>query len=87
MQIEENGRFTLRASKWSDGKPVTANDFVFAYQRLMDPKTISPYASMLFGLKNAKKINQGELPLNRLGVRALNKNTLEVELGISNALF
>src|SRR5437868_11638724 len=44
--------FHLRKSRWSDGKPVTAQDFVFAWQRELDPKTAAPYAYNLWVLKN-----------------------------------
>lgn len=74
-------RFTLRDNiKWSDGKPVTADDFVFAWQHGIDPKTASLYAFILFPLKNAKAINEGKMKLNKLGVKAVNAKTLEVEL-------
>jgi len=74
-------RFILRDdAKWSNGEPVTAEDFVFAYRRLMDPKTAAPYANILYTLKNAEKINQGELPLEALGVRAIDPTKLEITL-------
>ena len=52
--------FYLRQdAKWSDGTPVTAEDFVFAFQRLVDPATLSPHASSFFCIKNAQSIYQG----------------------------
>ncbi|MFN9544852.1 MAG: ABC transporter substrate-binding protein, partial [Alphaproteobacteria bacterium] len=49
--------FTIRDHKWSDGKPVTSADFVFAWRRVLDPMTASEYASILFPVKNAEKVS------------------------------
>lgn len=72
--------FTLRDHKWSDGKPVTAEDFVFAYQRLLDPKTAGEYASILDAIKNAKQVNLGTMPLDKLGVSAPKPNVFVINL-------
>ncbi|MDR4195916.1 peptide ABC transporter substrate-binding protein [Bacillus cereus] len=73
--------FDLRKdAKWSNGDNVTANDFIFAWKRAINPETASQYASMLFYVKNAKEINKGTMPLDALGVKAINNYTLEVEL-------
>ena len=73
--------FNLRPdAKWSNGDPVTANDFVFAYRRIMDPATAAGYANMLFPIKNAEAINKGEMPKEELGVRAVDDRTLEITL-------
>jgi len=72
--------FHLRHALWSDGVPVTANDFVFGMRRLMDPATASQYAYLLFFIKNAEPVNDGKLPLTALGVRAIDDHTLEVTL-------
>ncbi len=80
--------FKLRANAvWSDGKPVTANDFVFAWRHGVDQKTASLYAFILFNIKNAEKINKGEAKLDTLGVKALDSKTLEVELERPTAYF
>lgn len=65
---------------WSDGKPVTAHDFVYAWRRGVDPKTASEYAHILYALKNAEAINAGKATLEKLGAKAVDDNTLEVEL-------
>ena len=57
--------FYLREALWSDGVPVTAEDFVFAWQRLLDPRTAAPYAYFLYLVKNAEAINAGKLPQRR----------------------
>ncbi|MCU5471507.1 peptide ABC transporter substrate-binding protein [Bacillus paranthracis] len=73
--------FDLRKdAKWSNGDNVTANDFMFAWKRAINPETSSQYAYMLFYVKNAKEINKGTMPLDALGVKAINDYKLEVEL-------
>ena len=65
---------------WSNGDPLTANDFVFGLRRAIDPSTAAPFASRLFCIKNAKKVNSGELSLNQLGVSAPNESTVKITL-------
>ena len=72
--------FHLRDHLWSDGRNVTAQDFVFAWQRLLDPKTGAAYAYNLWVVKNAHAISEGKLPPSALGVRAADDRTLVVEL-------
>ena len=72
--------FHLREAKWSDGVPVTADDFVFGLQRALDPKTASIYAYLLYLLKNGQAVNEGKAPLGALGVRALDPRTVEITL-------
>lgn len=72
--------FVLRPHTWSDGKPVVATDFVVALRRVLDPKTAAEYASVLYPLKNALKVNKGELALDKLGVKAVDAKTLVIEL-------
>jgi oligopeptide transport system substrate-binding protein len=73
--------FKLRGdAKWSNGDMVVPGDFVFAFQRLMAPRTGAPYANILYTLKNAERINKGELPVEALAVRALDETTLEIAL-------
>jgi len=80
-EIREDGAtFWLRnTARWSDGQPVTAHDFVFSWRRVADPATGSEYAFILYPVKNAEAINNGELPVSYLGVRAVDDLTLEVE--------
>jgi oligopeptide transport system substrate-binding protein len=79
-QLRSDGAtFWLRRNaRWSDGKPVTAHDFVFAWRRALLPATASQYAWILFPLRNAERINRGELPPEQLGVRAVGERQLEV---------
>jgi len=73
--------FQLRSdAKWSNGDKVVAGDFVYAFRRLMAPATGAEYANILYTLKNAEKVNKGQLPVEALGVRALNDDELEITL-------
>ena len=73
--------FKLREdAKWSDGQPVTANDFVYSWRRLVDPATASPYNTIIAMVKNANEIIAGELPKEELGVAAPDEHTFEVTL-------
>lgn len=67
---------------WSDGTPVTANDFVYAWQRLVNPDTASEYAFLLdtMHVKNAAAVNAGEMDVSELGVKAVDDHTFEVQL-------
>ncbi len=73
--------FKIRAdAKWSDGSPVTAEDFVFSFKRVEDPKTAAKYANILYPIKNAEKLNKGEGKLDDLGIKAVDEKTLEITL-------
>lgn len=66
---------------WSDGKPVTAHDFVYAFRRIMDPLSAAKYAWLQYPIKNAEAINKGEIAdLEMLGVRVLGDKVLEISL-------
>ncbi len=75
--------FTLRKdAKWSNGEPVTAQDFVYSWRRLVDPKSLSPFAwfAELAGMENAQQIISGQMPPEALGVSAIDHYTLKVKL-------
>lgn len=75
--------FTLRDNaQWSDGTPVTAQDFVYSWQRLVDPKTLSPFAwfAALAGINNAQAIIDGKMTPDKLGVSAVDAHTFRVQL-------
>lgn len=79
--------FTLRDSNWSNGDPVTAQDFEYAWKRVM--KDASPYNFMFVtaGIKNAEAIMNEEMDAEDLGVKAIDEKTLEVTLEAANPLF
>ena len=72
--------FHLRPARWSDGTPVTADDFVFAYRRLLDPRTAAIYAYLGYVLKDGQAANQGKASLAAIGARALDARTLQLTL-------
>ena len=72
--------FHIRPHTWSDGVPVTSNDFVFALRRILDPKMHAEYCEILFPIKNAVKVNKGDLPVEQLGVSAPDPQTLIIDL-------
>lgn len=83
VEISEDGliyTFTMREDiVWSNGDPVTAEDFEYTYQRLVDPANENTSSSVEI-FKNANAIRNGEMELDELGVRALDELTLEIEL-------
>ena len=80
--------FKLRqGATWSDGSPVTADDFVFSFRRLVDPATAAEYASMLYVVKNGEAVNKGEAKPEELGVKAVDAGTLEVTLNAPTPYF
>ncbi|WP_110686172.1 peptide ABC transporter substrate-binding protein [Salinicola aestuarinus] len=84
-EISDDGRtytFHLRDGlEWSDGEPLTADDFVFAYRHQVDPSTASNYAHRLYAVVNAEAINAGDKPLESLGVESLDDGrTLRITL-------
>lgn len=83
-EISEDGltyTFTLRDANWSDGTPVTANDFVFAWQRALDPEVGSPYGPYMMAgtIKGATEVSEGADP-SELGIEATDDKTLVVTL-------
>jgi len=76
---EDGATFWLRKGlRWSDGRPLLAKDFVFAWRKVLEPATASEYAFILFPLVNAQAINEGKLPIEALGIKAVDDYTLEV---------
>jgi len=82
--ISDDGRiyeFRLREDgRWSNGDPVTAEDFVFALRRGVDPDTLSNYAGLLIPILNAQAIAAGDLPPETLGVEVVDARTLRITL-------
>lgn len=72
--------FHLRQCRWSDNKPVTAQDFVSAWQRVLDPKTAARGAQLLWVIKNARAVTAGRMPVTALGVTTSGPSLLKVTL-------
>jgi len=73
--------FKIRDHTWSDGTPVTAHDFVFSLQRILNPDRAAKYASILYPIKNAEAVNSGKLAdVTQIGARAIDDKTLEIRL-------
>ena len=80
--------FHLREAAWSDGKPVTAHDFEYAYKRILDPKMAAEYAIMLYYLAGAEAYNTGKIKdPSTVGVRAIDDRTLELRLAAPTPFF
>ncbi len=80
--------FKMRAgAAWSDGSPVTAHDFVYSWNRAVDPATASEYAYMLAPVMNAEDITAGKKKVGELGVKAVDDMTFEVTLNASTPYF
>ncbi|MED3764292.1 peptide ABC transporter substrate-binding protein [Ureibacillus sp. FSL K6-8385] len=72
--------FKLRDAKWSNGDPVTAHDFEYAWKWVLNPENASEYASILYPIKNAEAYNKGEAKADDVGVKAEDDKTLVVTL-------
>lgn len=84
----ERATFWLREdARWSDGQPVTAHDFVFAWRKVVDPANASEYAFIMYHVKNGEAINSGRMPVDALGARAISDRVLEVEFEQPVAFF
>ncbi len=84
-EVSEDGKtytFHIRDAKWSNGDPVTANDFLYSWRRLTDPATGSAYAFMLYtlGVNNALDCALGNKPITELGISAPDDKTFVVEI-------
>lgn len=82
--ISEDGlvyTFTLRDAIWSDGSAITAEQFAYAWEKVLNPATASEYAYMLYVIENATEYNTGDLTdFSQVGVKALDDKTLQVTL-------
>lgn len=75
--------YLRKGANWSNKKPVTADDFVYAFRRAVSPETGSPACRQMLCLKNARPISAGKMPPEQLGVTAVDSHTLKVQLEYS----
>lgn len=81
--VSEDGlvyTFTIRDAKWSNGDPVTADDFVYAFQYVANPENGSSSSNQMDVLKNGSQVRQGDAEVSELGAKALDQQTLELTL-------
>src|SRR5207244_1542908 len=82
-EISEDGltyRFHLRSAQWTDGKPITAYDLEYTWKKVLDPSFGAPCAFLFYPILNAPEALKKQVPLDQVGVRALNEKTFEVVL-------
>ncbi|MGF2385339.1 peptide ABC transporter substrate-binding protein [Lentilactobacillus otakiensis] len=82
-KVSKDGKtwtFKLRNAKWSNGDKITAQDFVYSWRRTLKPSTKSTYAYLFSGIKNADQVNAGKLSPNKIGIKALNDKTVQIQL-------
>ena len=82
---KSNGGKTLtinlrKNAKWSNGDSVTAYDFVYAWRKVVNPKTASEFAYIMSDIKNADEVNAGKKSVKDLGIKAIGKYQLQVDL-------
>jgi len=83
VEVSEDGKiytFHLRDTKWSNGDPVTAQDFAYSWKRALDPNFPSDEAFQMYAIKNAKLAKEGKLSLEEVGISVINEKTLQIEL-------
>lgn len=89
--VSEDGlvyTFTLNEDmNWSDGSPVVADDFVFTFERILNPEGACPYSKEFLGIKNASRVLNGSMQYNQLGVKAINDVTLQFTLEEPDSMF
>lgn len=90
-EVSEDGlvwTFHLREGiKWSNGEPITANDFKAGWVRALDPAVASEYAYMLYPIKNAEEFNTGKAKVEDLGIKVIDDKTIEITLGAPTPYF
>ena len=90
-EVSKDGKtytfFLREAAKWSNGDPVTADDFVYSWRRMVDPKTASPWDLMIDPILNGKDIAKGKKKIEELGVKAEGKHKLIVTLNAPTPYF
>lgn len=91
IDVSEDGltyTFTIRdGAKWSNGDPLTANDFLFAWQHMLDPETASPAAFLAYFIEGAEDYNNGEGTVEDIGIEAPDEKTFVVKLTAPNEAF
>lgn len=90
IELSDDGKrytFHLRNSQWSDGKPVTAQDFEYAWKRALAPAFPAPSAYLFYVIRGAQEAKEGRLSLDAIGITATDDQTLIVDLVYPNPFF
>lgn len=78
-RLEEDKMFiTLKKTMWSDGRSLTADDVIYAWKRVLDPEYDSPAASLLYDIKNARAVKNGDCSVDDLGIAAVSNYVFEI---------
>ncbi|GAA3010902.1 peptide ABC transporter substrate-binding protein [Tetragenococcus solitarius] len=89
--VSEDGKtYTIKLredAKWSNGDPVTADDYVYGWQRTVDPETASEFAYIFEPVENATEVNNGDKDLDELGIKAIDDYELEIKLNKATEYF
>lgn len=83
MTLSEDGKtytFVLKKTQWTDGTPVTAEDFIYAWQKILNPDFASDYSHLLYPIKNARLVREGICSPQEVGFKSLNEKTIVIEL-------
>lgn len=83
IELSEDGKtytFFLKKSEWSNGDPLQASDFAYAWKKIISPDFLSDTAFQFYVIKNAKEVKEGKLPLDDVKISVLDAKTLQVEL-------
>ncbi|MBQ7047720.1 MAG: hypothetical protein IJN86_02115 [Clostridia bacterium] len=78
IYLEHKMYFDMKESGWSDGRALSADDFVYAWKRILSPASQSPYAAMLYCIKNAKSVKFGDMTSDDLGLYAVDDTRIEI---------
>ena len=79
--------FKLKKTFWSNGDPVTAHDFEYAWKKILSPNFKTPFAYIFYPIKNGKEAKEGKKSLDQVGIRSLNDETLQIELEYPSPYF
>lgn len=83
VDVSEDGTvytFHLRDAKWSDGKPVRAQDFEYGWKRVLNPETAAPYSTHMYYIKNAQAYFEGKASIDEVGIECPDEKTFKVTL-------
>ena len=90
LEVSEDGltyTFFLKDNLWSNGEPVTAQDFANSWLSCLNPQFPSPFAYHFYAIKNAREAKSGNIPLDQVGIEVVNSKCLRIHLNQPNSTF